>query len=411
MKLLAISEHYYPRVGGTVNYVHETLSALVRQGVEAELWVPGPAPQNWRPEGMAEPSYDVKWIDAGYPARGDPTRAQRYDFCQQVTRLALSRAVGPERPDMLHVLFGLFVMEVLDTAALRAAGVPSAATVHNVPPMECRQIAHDAPLTARMKEALRLRAVSLKNASRLRRHGYDLYVVPSDQVKALLTPIVGHPVVVVGHGTTSDLLARMTPPQTRASTGTLRLLTAGGYVPHKRQHIIPETAAALQRAGLDIRWDVVGPPGRVPGYFDGIAREVEARRLEGRVILHGSVPVDRLAGLYDAAHLYVQPSIEEGFCLTALDAAAAGLPVIGCRAGALPEIIAASGGELVESSPGPLAKAVAGFVAKNYWRDPAERAALVKARFSWTGAAAALLNHYQSCMHQAIRNSLEGPYT
>lgn len=82
MRILAISEHYFPCVGGTVNYLHETLSALARQVVRVELWVPGPHPPNWLPDGLATPPYEVVWVDADYPAQGDPSRAARYAFCQ-----------------------------------------------------------------------------------------------------------------------------------------------------------------------------------------------------------------------------------------------------------------------------------------------------------------------------------------
>ena len=68
MKLLAISEHYFPCPAGTVSYVHHTLTALVGRGVEVELWVPGPEPTVWLPEGMAVPSYKVVWIDVGHTA-------------------------------------------------------------------------------------------------------------------------------------------------------------------------------------------------------------------------------------------------------------------------------------------------------------------------------------------------------
>ena len=394
MKLLAISEHYYPRVGGTVNYVHETLCALADRGVTAELWVPGPEPEAWRPEGMEKPPYAIRWLDAGYPFKGDPTREQRYDFCSQVNRLAADRVVSSDCPDVLHVLFGLFIMEVLDTDALRRNGVPSVATVHNVPPMECRQITHDAALPSRMKEALRLKAVTLKNATRLRRHVYDLYVVPSEQVKGLLQPIVRRDVATIGHGFTSDLQQLMTPPATRVPQDQLRLLTAGGYVPHKRQHLIPAIAASLRMEGLDFRWDVVGPPGRVHGYFNGIQRDISERGLGDMIRLHKAVPFADLAGLYDQAHLYVQPSIEEGFCLTALDAVAAGLPVIGSKAGALPEIIEVSGGCLVESAPEPLARKIADFYRNVAWPDAGQTAFEARTRFSWARAAEALLSQY-----------------
>lgn len=394
MKLLAISEHYYPRVGGTVNYVHETLCALTALGVEAELLVPGPAPEGWLPSGMAEPPYRVTWINADYPAKGDPSREQRYDFCRQVNDQATTRTAGPGRPNVVHVLFGLFVIEVLETEKLRAAGLHSCATVHNVPPMECRQAAHNAPLHARLKEKLRLKAVGLKNRARLRKHLYDLQIVPSSQVNGLLGAVVKNPIAVIGHGLTSDLQAQMFPPASRRPDGPVRLLTVGGYAPHKRQHIIPETATYLRDAGIDFVWQVVGPSGRVQSYFNDIKADAKARRLEDLVILNDSVPFRDLGALYDQANIYIQPSVEEGFCLTALDAAAVGLPVIGSRAGALPEIIAASGGSLVKSAPKPLADAIAGFIREDRWQDPVSQADHVKASFSWVKAASELKSHY-----------------
>ena len=206
--------------------------------------------------------------------------------------------------------------------------------------------------------------------------------------------MVKDPVTVIGHGLTSDLQALMTPPATRRPEGPIRLLTVGGYAPHKRQHILPETAARLRDAGVDFVWEIAGPSGRVRGYFDDICADIAARGLQDRVIAHASVPFRDLGTLYDRAHIYVQPSIEEGFCLTALDAAAVGLPVIGCRAGALPEIIAASGGALVQSAPKPLAGAITDFVQGNRWQDPVAQAKHVKGQFSWTRAAADLKSHY-----------------
>lgn len=394
MKLLAISEHYFPRVGGTVNYVHETLCALAALGVETELLVPGPAPEKWKPQGMTELPYAVSWIDANFPTKGDPNRNQRYDFCRQVNSYALKRTEHSNRPDVLHVLFGLFAMEVLNTEHLRAAGLPCLATVHNVPPMECRQTAHNAPLPARMKEELRLKAVAIKNRNRLRRNHYDQLVVPSKQVKRFLTRVTKDPVVVVGHGLTSELQAHMARPDTRRPNGRVRLLTVGGYAPHKRQHIIPRAAQILSDAGLDFVWEVVGPSGRVRGYFNDIRTDIETRGLTDKVHLKSSVPFGELGPLYDRANIYVQPSIEEGFCLTALDAAAAGLPVIGCPAGALPAIIEASGGILVESAPRPLAEAISTFVHDNLWQEASSQAKHVKASFSWEKAAIELKSHY-----------------
>lgn len=393
MKLLAVSEHYFPRVGGTVNYVHETLSALAALGVEAELMVPGPMPK-----GLNSQPYRVHWVDAGYPAHGDPTRDQRYDFCRKVNTLAMQAAAGPARPDLLHVLFGLFVMETLDTTRLRSAGLPCVATVHNVPPMECRLVPDSAPLTSRIKELVRLKVVALKNTARLKRHDFDLYVVPSGQVRELLAPIVSAPLAVIGHGPTSELQALMEPPRRRRPKpgAPLRLLTAGGYAPHKRQHIIPEIAARMRSAGLLFEWDIVGPAGRIAGYHDEVVAAVGRAGLTGVVRARPAVPFAELAKLYDAAHLYVQPSIEEGFCITALDAAAASLPVIASPAGALADIADASNGALIASTPAALAEAIIDFVRADRWTDRVAVARSVRARFSWWAAAQALNQRYHA---------------
>jgi glycosyltransferase involved in cell wall biosynthesis len=116
------------------------------------------------------------------------------------------------------------------------------------------------------------------------------------------------------------------------------------------------------------------------------------------------VPFTDLAQLYDAAHLYVQPSVEEGFCITALDAAAAGLPVIASPAGALARIAEVSGGTLVDSEPGMLAQAVADFVLENRWADVTAQAQAVRNAFSWDAAARALMERYASLIKQRVSN-------
>ena len=399
MKLLAISEHYFPRVGGTVNYVHETLCALAEQGVDIELIVPGPAPEEFLTNQTVLP-YHLRWIDVGYPPKGDPSREQRYNFCMQTNAEICARLHTSNQPDVVHVMFGLFVMEVLETEKLQAAGVATFATVHNVPPMECRVTAHNAPLLVRFKEDARLFFVKAKNRTRLRRHAYCTYIVPSEQVAGLLRPIVVTPVAVIGHGPTSDLQACLKPPASRLPQERTRILTVAGYAPHKRQHLIPQVAARLLELGVDFQWDVVGPSGRVTGYYDSIASEVKLLQLDGKVTLHHAVPLATLAQLYDNANLYVQPSIEEGFCLTALDAAATGLPVIGCPAGALPAITAASGGQLVNSSAAQLADAISRFVRNRQWPDSAELVQTIRECFSWQAAAKSLLDQYIQHTHK-----------
>jgi len=92
--------------------------------------------------------------------------------------------------------------------------------------------------------------------------------------------------------------------------------------------------------------------------LDDALREL---RLESRVRFSGKVSEPELQRAYRDAAAVVLPSLFEGFGLPAIEALAAGTPVVATRAGALPELIEDAGaGRLVPPrDPPALAKAIA----------------------------------------------------
>jgi glycosyltransferase involved in cell wall biosynthesis len=68
--------------------------------------------------------------------------------------------------------------------------------------------------------------------------------------------------------------------------------------------------------------------------YDFILRE----RLESRVVVLGHVAAERLTILYQAASVFLFPSLEEGFGLPVLEAMAHGLPVVAANTSSLPEV-------------------------------------------------------------------------
>jgi glycosyltransferase involved in cell wall biosynthesis len=102
-----------------------------------------------------------------------------------------------------------------------------------------------------------------------------------------------------------------------------------------------------------------------------IARQAAQPPLAGTVILAGFRP--ELREFLGRAHLLVHPARSEGLGLAVLEAQAAGLPVVACRAGGVPEIVRHDeDGLLVE--PGDSAALAAAVVA--LLKDPGRRQAM-----------------------------------
>ncbi len=88
-------------------------------------------------------------------------------------------------------------------------------------------------------------------------------------------------------------------------------------------------ALARARQRIDVRLDLVGED-TLGGQLQ---REAADLGIADAVTFHGFVPNDRLAPFHAAAHLYVQSSAHEAAGVSVLEAAAAGLPIVGTRVG------------------------------------------------------------------------------
>ena len=122
-----------------------------------------------------------------------------------------------------------------------------------------------------------------------------------------------------------------------------------------------------------------------------LLRPIRVHGLEGRVRFEGKLPRVALEEAYRTASVVALPSLFEGFGLPAVEALAAGTPVVAARAGALPEVLEIAGaGRLVPPrDPGALAAAIAAVLAD--WPAEHERACKARARieaaFSWERVA------------------------
>lgn len=108
---------------------------------------------------------------------------------------------------------------------------------------------------------------------------------------------------------------------------------------------LPDGLATLHLAGDD-RAD--------PRYGARIRARLSRPDLAGRVVVHGPLPAEQVAALYQGADVFVLPSVREPYGTVWGEAMAAGLPVVGWRAGNLPHL-AEHGQEGLLASPGDVA--------------------------------------------------------
>ncbi len=121
----------------------------------------------------------------------------------------------------------------------------------------------------------------------------------------------------------------------------------GGFNPHKNLHRIIEAFARCCQGtpdrdlGLILVGDYEGD-----NFFadvDLLRKEIARHGLESRVHFAGFVPDDDLRPLHEGALALLIPSLEEGFGLPAVEAAACGAPCVATRNSPLPQLLEGGG--------------------------------------------------------------------
>jgi len=114
----------------------------------------------------------------------------------------------------------------------------------------------------------------------------------------------------------------------RSDSRRLRLLQVASLSHVKNQVALIEAVALLAR-DIDVHLDLAGED-TLDGALQAYARD---RGVAERVVFHGYVANDHLAPLFANTDMYVQSSLHEAAAVSVLEAASAGVPVVGTRVG------------------------------------------------------------------------------
>ncbi len=178
------------------------------------------------------------------------------------------------------------------------------------------------------------------------------------------------PVVVSYHGVD---LSRFAPVQ-KSGGETCRLLVVGSLFPCKGLETLVETCRLLRDRGMRVACTMAGG-----GPLERSLRRLIAKHgLGATVEITGYVSQERVAVMYQQAHLFVLPLVSKihwGIPNVLIEALATKTPVICCDLPSMRELIehGRSGWIIPEDDPAALADAVT-----TLWADPARRAAMAE---------------------------------
>ncbi len=355
------------RAAGIHNVIHRLL-----------LHLPQAAPSDWRFTAMVGPH-----VAADYPHV--QLRRSRLNTEQPLQRIVWEQLLQPWQLadfDLLHAM--AFVSPVL-------AALPTVVTVYDL-----SFVRYPQHLPAARRLYLRwLTALSCQRARR---------------------------VTVISQSTADDLTTLLGVPRSKIDV-TLLGYDSAHYCPRPAS----EVAAFRARHGLPERfWWFVGtiePRKNLPLLLDAYAAlprserlplllgggrgwgqaEVEAKiaqhGLRGDVRLVGFVPAADLPLWYNAAEVFVYPSVFEGFGLPVLEAMACGTPVLTSNVSSLPEVAQEAGLCLPPHDAAAWAEALRRVYHDAKWRASARACGLAVARrFTWQQTALSTLQSYQKAL-------------
>ena len=123
----------------------------------------------------------------------------------------------------------------------------------------------------------------------------------------------------------------------------IRLLTIASLIPRKGHDILIHALAQLNQ--LDWKACFIGSSEFEKNWASSLKQQVDNLNLTQRITFVESV--ENIRHEYQQADVFVLPSLYEGYGMVFAEALAAGLPVVGAEAGAVPEVVPENAGILV----------------------------------------------------------------
>ena len=409
MRVAIVARAVYPLhgVGGLERSVYDLARHLVREGVAVTVITRSPSPG--QSAGAIHPDVRLEFV----PYRTFPLanrrgttildRSTAYPlFGLRAGRMAAD-LVREHKADIVHG-FGASVLGYAQQK--QPAGAP---LVLN--PQGLEEFGATDPSRARLKRALYL---PLRKAVRACARAADRVIATDRALVRIVRDHLGVPaerIRTIPNGIDLETLDGIATPdegcRVRNEAGIAAhervLLSVGRLEKNKGFHILGEALAAFRAHGSSNaseswRWVLVGDG----PYRSRIEESIKHANLGDRVVMTGRVDEATLHAWYEAATLFVHPSLYEGSSLVTLEAMAHGKAVVATEAGGLPDKVrpGVNGWLVPPDRPDALAAALSGALA-SFASLPAMGLAgrrIVEEEFAWPILARMHLDMYRELL-------------
>lgn len=324
--------------------------------------------------------------------------ASGYTPYHRLSELALAHHVACLRPDVAlsPSIFEGFTDIAVPYTGAHGHAVPTAAIFYDAIPIRFPKQYLPSPL---LKACYKRRLDALQK--------FDHLLTISKFAKKEATELLAAPATEIGAGLSAEFLRQLgenSDPDalTRLNIGKNYILYVGAADWRKNLHSV---VRAFQTLPPHLRNDLKFV---IAGHFPDAQKEDlsslwKALQLtEANLYILGHVTDPTLISLYKGATAVIQPSLMEGFGLTALEAMACGTPVIAADAGALPEVIGNKLSLFDPTNVASISHAIARVADDTEYRAQLVRHAFEQTKkFSWENVAAQAVNALTTIANQS----------
>jgi glycosyltransferase involved in cell wall biosynthesis len=348
MRILFVSEHYFPIIGGSTTYVEKLCKNLAKIGCDVYLVT--------IPDDLHETE---KWrFDEGINIfhLNIPKTWRKERYFPIFLNTKLKETIEYVNPDIVHIGYGYFspLITIFNKKINKA---PVIWTIHNVPPAEHKfELFNTIPPLNYILKNTYFTLCDIYSRILFRIAKYDVIISVSQKTAdlAVIKGVNRENIRIIPDGVDSDLYNPHLDIQKIKKELNLEkyeyvILNVAGFIPHKGQNILLNSVPKVLQLYPKTVFIMIGPI-RSKEYYNELNKLIKNLKISNNVKLLSNISSPILRRYFHISDVYIQPSFEEGFCISILEGMSYSKPVIGSKTGAIPEFILESqGGILLDS--------------------------------------------------------------